>query len=508
MDTKPTVSQTLALLLSLLCTACVGALAVSSFVLTGWFPGDYSEIVYYTYNTAPLCLAALALVVVLIFLCERRAIHLPSSAVLSRYLFCFSIGFGAFWVLIMRTTPSADSAVVKQAAESLWQGDYTLFGSLYYMEQHPYQVGLCLFEALFFKVVGFENVIAFQLLNLLCAVAALWFLCKIAQLIFANEIIHKCCILCCFFAVPLLLNTTVVYGNLISYPLNFAALYFVLRAVKEGGIKYYALCAVCIALAKILKPTSLIFLIAIVLFLAVRALLEKNWRFLLAALCIYAVCSAANEGVLLLGEAITGGNLHAGQPMISWFAMGLQESPLGFGWYNEYVDSQYVIYQGDAAAITASALVSLQENILNFLRSPGYTLRFFGFKIFSQWCEPSFGGFWNSNYNVSTNFPEIRSMLLYGQWHVYIALLLDAMQFLVYSFAVFGLWARRKAWTLAQLVPALAMMGGFAYSILFEAKSFYVLPYYLLLFPYAAVGVYTLHILIAKRAASLPKKQI
>lgn len=62
------------------------------------------------------------------------------------------------------------------------------------------------------------------------------------------------------------------------------------------------------------------------------------------------------------------------------------------------------------------------------------------------------------------------------------------------------------------LLPAVAFLGGFLFHIAWEAKSEYVLPYFLMLFPYSVRGVsllfYRIDSLIQKKRAFGGKRTI
>lgn len=66
---------------------------------------------------------------------------------------------------------------------------------------------------------------------------------------------------------------------------------------------------------------------------------------------------------------------------------------------------------------------------------------------------------------------------------------MNAFQSLITLSGAVGLWRLRRRGTLLHLPLALTIFGGGLYHMLFEAKSMYILPYYVMLFPYAAYGL-------------------
>ena len=51
---------------------------------------------------------------------------------------------------------------------------------------------------------------------------------------------------------------------------------------------------------------------------------------------------------------------------------------------------------------------------------------------------------------------------------------------------------------MSDCLPAITILGGFLFSIIWEAKSRYVLPYYVLMIVYAAYGIYCIHQMVER----------
>lgn len=62
----------------------------------------------------------------------------------------------------------------------------------------------------------------------------------------------------------------------------------------------------------------------------------------------------------------------------------------------------------------------------------------------------------------------------------------DSIQALIYISSFILIIKLRKNLSMKQLLPAIIMMGGLLFHAFWEAKSLYVLPYFMLLIPYAA----------------------
>ena len=77
--------------------------------------------------------------------------------------------------------------------------------------------------------------------------------------------------------------------------------------------------------------------------------------------------------------------------------------------------------------------------------------------------------------------------------------MMDKIQLFVYISTLAGLirmWRKRDL--LRALLP-LIWLGGLSYHLLFEAKSQYAMPYFVLMMPIAAYGLFTLYRRVALR---------
>lgn len=79
---------------------------------------------------------------------------------------------------------------------------------------------------------------------------------------------------------------------------------------------------------------------------------------------------------------------------------------------------------------------------------------------------------------------------------------MNIYQLLVYGAVLFLLSVKRKEWRqIDRYILLVGIFGGFLFSILWEAKTRYVFPYFLMVLPYAAVGINAAGIRIRNRVA-------
>lgn len=474
------------------CTAlCFTLLALCSLVVTAYFPGDYTEIPFLSVGAMPwVAIGCGAACTAGVWAGKRLTCRLsPRTWKLAASLLVFVLS--AVWAWYNGAAPEADRVMVCTGAQNLLQGDYSLLRPLAYYSQFPYQLGTTLWAALLAGIFGTgHHFFAFECFNALFAALLTWFLLDITQLLTQSRAALATGALLCVAFFPSALLSTFIYGTLASAAFSAGAVVCAMHAVRSGAWRRYLAAGFLMALAMLAKPNSAVFLVGLCLLYLLAAICRRRLRPLAGLAIAVFLCLAASEALLLIMEHFSGYELHNGEPFTAWIAMGLQEGPLGPGWFNQYNDILYVIHQGDAAAITAEAVEMIKARCLAFLQNPLYAVHFFGRKTLTQWCEPTYAVFWTSRSALLEELaPAALRMWYAGPAHhaaVYVA---DVVQALVYLGAAGALWLHRRKWGVEELIPAVIVFGGFVFHTFWEAKSLYVWSYAVLMIPYAAVGL-------------------
>ncbi len=473
---------------------CFTFLALCSLVITAYFPGDYTEIPFLSIRAMPwVALGCGVSCVAGVWAVKRLASLSPRTIKFIASLFVFALS--VVWAWYNGAAPEADRAMVCTGAENLLQGDYSLLRPLAYYSQFPYQLGTTLWAAFLAGVFGTgHHFFAFECFNALFAALMTWFLLDIVQLLTESRASLAAGAFLCAACFPSALFSTFIYGTLASAAFSVGAVACAMHAVRSEAWGRYIAAACLMALAMLAKPNSAVFLVGLCLLYLFSSLRRKKLRPLAAMILTILICLAASEILLIIMEQLSGYDLHNGEPFTAWIAMGLQEGPLGPGWFNQYNDILYVVHQGNASAITAEAVEMIKARCLTFLQSPSYAVHFFGLKTLTQWCEPTYAVFWTSRSALLEELaPAAVRMWYAGVAHdaaVYVA---DVVQALVYLGAAGALWLRRRKWGVEELIPAVIVFGGFVFHTFWEAKSLYVWSYAILMIPYAAVGLPALY---------------
>lgn len=414
------------------------------------------------------------------------------------WLFAFGTAFIATTKL--RSPVFSDSFLVTYGAQRAALGDFAILEESYFY-RFPFQLGYVLYSEILIRVFNFlfrgvpegYAVLALQELNLFWLMAEYHALIEITKLMFRDVRIHKLLILLLFVCLPPVFTITFLYGNIPAFSCGSLAIWMFLHYMKKGGLRYALLCPVFLTLAVTLKLNLLIVCVAIGIIWLLR-LLKKRTResllcFLLTAVCVLTLPSVPQK----IYERRVGVRYGDGIPMIAWMAMGFSEGHAAPGWYREDCTVTAFERSGhDSAATAENARRVLAERLDYFRKNPAAAFRFFSQKLRSQWNEPSYGSLWiNQVFPSYSEKGALYRLLCVSGARVVLAAM-DKLQQFVYLGILAGilrLWQKKDL--LRCLLP-LILLGGLSYHLLFEAKSQYAMPYYVLIMPVAAHGLFTL----------------
>ena len=407
---------------------------------------------------------------------------------------CAHAAFACAWVLSVRSQPLSDAQELLSAAQALAQGDDAFLQSpTAYLRIFPYQLGYtALLEALV-RLFGGGAVLAAQLVNALALCAILCALYTLTGRLFGREA-QACVLLLGAGCVQPALMCTFVYGNLVGTAFLLVGIERMTAFLHTGRRAPFAAGVACLALAVVLKYNGLIGALAMAITLSLRALRTGRGRRLaawLAAALVLVAPIGAQRGVTALYGLRTGADFRGGQPMILWMAMGLHEQfSRASGWYDGYSYYTYVENGADAQVATQEGVQDIIDSLYGYVHAPSRFLHFLPDKLLSQWIEPTFQSIWVSRITHHEGGALPWAQALYdGGAGLALEGWMNVLQTLVYLCAALGLLRLSRGGGLLHLPLALTVFGGGLYHMLFEAKALYILPYFLMLLPYAAYGL-------------------
>ena len=189
-------------------------------------------------------------------------------------------------------------------------------------------------------------------------------------------------------------------------------------------------------------------------------------------------------------EQMSGIEIDKGNSKWAHVAMGLQESDMAPGWYNCYNENLFIAKNYDTEETAREALSSIKASLRNFASHPSYAWEFFHKKLASEWNNPTFECFHIQNSrNTSLELSgfilstindggKVNILLIYG---------LDILQS-VLLFGILMYFLHTKDTDGRLLIWAILFIGAFLFWMFWEAKSRYVAPYFMFLFPYSFMG--------------------
>lgn len=428
---------------------------------------------------------------------KRVAVRIQERVM--RVFVAFSVlwmgGWGYWWISVVDRKPEGDQAFVYGAATYFSEGNYVFLRPRGYCGLCPHQLPLIAMIELLYLVVGLHNYFACQVLCTLLAAGSVWLGYRLLWEMTQNcgaVILYSIVMLGCL---PLIFYTGWVYGDVPSIFFTMFAAWSLLRYERTGHVRWLAGLVLAMTFALLVRLHSAVFLIALCLVGAVYILRKKDLKLLTALVLSVILPIIAYQGVFKMYE-IRSGMPHAkGMPSISYISMGMQDIDGKCGWYTTYCVDVFKMVGCDPALAAEISRQDIHDRLEEFRADPAYAWRFYRDKVLSQWNEPLYQSLYFGN-KFHTPLKEAQAAFIERlklEAFDNLLLICDRMQFVIYvgTFFYFVLAVRKKS-NILQHLMAVALIGGFLFSIIWEAKARYIMPYYVTMFPIAVKGYWEL----------------
>lgn len=403
------------------------------------------------------------------------------------------LGLGIVLVYLVKTgqsIPLGDQAIVYQAVIEFSDGNYAMMEPGKYLDYYPQQYGMIFILDSLFHLFGKMDIIYFQYLNVPFLMLAVYFGWLLTKELFHNNRAELYYQLLVLFFFPLYLYVYFAYGEVISIGAGTLCLWAVLRFCSTRKARY-GITAVCaMTLAVFIRKNSLVLLVAICIILVFQAVLQKKPKLLIPLILMAVLPQLCSSGVKTYYEQRSGYEIGKGIPAVMWILMGTQQSEEGYGVYN---GNSVLIYNGPAGndpdRCAEIGLTEIKGQLEDFAENPAYAFEFYRNKLINQWNDPVYSVFIMTRALVETADP-IMLDAYFGELHHKLEDFLNRYHFIMYfCFGVCSLWLLRQKSDISKCLPFVAVIGGFLFSILWEAKPRYVIPYVFLMLPAAAMGI-------------------
>ncbi len=484
-------------------------LVICSLADTWYMMPQGEEISLRKWDSIPANLAAAALCVSLFFGAVRleekfaeKSLKIFSEAA-AAFTALWIFGASLWWIFSSERLPVGDQAFIYGGASYFSQGDYSFLRRGGYCHIYPYQLGLISLVELLYHVASPFSYRPLQVINALAA----------AGIVYTGyRLVREWCdgflagVMYCLLAglcLPLVFYTPWVYGDLVSIFLGLLAALFLCRYERKKKVRDLVGLAFSLTLAQLVRQTTAILYIALCLVVLVHISQKRDRRLLMAAAVSILLSLSLFSAVYRMYEYRSGEESSKGIPVEVTLAMGLQESRQGCGWDNNYQKEVYNRALSDYDKMKEIGRADLEKELGYLAKNPVYAARFYAKKILSQWNAPLYQSlFFTADYR--TGQPPGEGSLAESVTERYfwdVLNVCDRVQFVVYLGMLFWfLLAVKKDRGMLRHFLAAAVAGGFCFSLLWEAKTRYILPYYLFMFPCAAAGYWEFGLQLAHRS--------
>lgn len=410
--------------------------------------------------------------------------------------------FNIIWTILVNPKVIADSVHVCNLGQAIYRGNveeilptltYSGIPLSQYMQAYHQQISLAFIFSIFFRIINFDIMEILRVLNIigniLIVIALYKINCQLTKKYETNKVLLLALILT-FISLPMLL--TYIYGDIPSLALCLFSVYFIMRYAETKKLVYPIFATIFIMIAYMMRMNSIIFIIATVIYLLMNLFKEisiKTWKervLQMSIIALYIVVSIM-PAELVKDYYLSKYNLDKNKsyPSVSYFLMAMEEGERGNGWYNEEIGGPALI---ELENVKEEYTERIKQRLKYFSENIGYTLDFYTMKIASMWTENTYSAVRNNNLEYYSFEECIEPLTFYQK-----ALLLTTC---LCSFIV--LIQNRKNLSIDIILLITIFIGGFAFHILWEAKSRYIIPYIVVLIPIASISIRNNCIILSK----------
>ncbi len=397
---------------------------------------------------------------------------------------------GYYWLFASKTSPQADQMYLCQYASAFNHGDFTALERGGYIARYPQQLGMITLLRGIFIIFGDMNYLPFQCLVAACVPLLVLSGGQIVRYLSDNnaqaEVYYLLFILCCF---PMYAYIPFVYGDLLSTILCLFGTWMYLSCIRQFSLARLVLCGCSIGIAVLLRQNCLIFVIALTIVMLIKLLFHHTRKHLIMIIALLAGCGIMQFAVWGLYHDVRSQDASA-IPSLLYITMGLNDDYQRAGWHNQYEYDTFDAFDDNVALAKEKGYEDLKMYLNIYRDDPDYMIDFFVRKMNSQWNAPMYQSLAANNLVTGAQWPLAKEIYSYGKLTKIVESGMKIFQMLLYGSILFLLILRRKEYVhIEKYLLLIAVFGGFLFSLMWEAKTRYVLPFLFLQIPYMAMGI-------------------
>lgn len=437
------------------------------------------------------------------------------SSMKLKHVIMISIAFTAIiaftWLTLSGYRDRGDSESLMKIGFDIIRNDYHDENYIY-LQRYPYQSGVLIIMLPF--IMLFQNMklngvyLMMSYANIILMIITMLNLIFIAKRLNGEKTAKWTALILMMF-IPLPLSMVQVYGNIMSLPLITGMILLAISINDNKTFKPFMMRILSILILAIItgfiKPNNMIIGIALtisfILYACIHHVQLKKTIILIIAGVLIIPCMMAGKAIAVNSmEMISGIKFEQSeaQPMRNFIAMGLNDgSDHGKGFYYQKAGYAWT----DAKTINRNANGILSRQINKLTTNPLYAINFFSVKIAQTWAEPTFSYQVRVGNSIFLNVGKNKELqgkmqLTAGEkivtssaFMVSARTIADAACIIISIMALIGLPIAKRKHDIMAALPALCILGGFIFHVFWETQPEYAYTYFLLLIPYAGIGL-------------------
>lgn len=457
----------------------------------------YDENIYFSKISILWSLAEIILAIIILSFIGKLSKWLDSPLRKNIFLgiICLiSALISIYWVSAAQAAPWADQERIVNHAMEFNSQNYESLQAGNYLALCPHQLGIVTFLRIIFVFFGAGNHIAFQYFTAATIPLMIFAGCMIVRILSSQNI--KAELFYLLFAVtciPMYIYTPFVYGDLCSVSFSLLAVWGLLSCLQHFSWWKVAGIGLSLGFSIQMRSNLFILMIAMLIVIFVKFFQTKSRHTLCLAIGLIV-------GVLAFQFLIKG--IYASHrdpnaeaiPAYLYVLMGLNDDCQRPGWYNGYHANTFAEYGYHEILVREKARQDLHSYIVTFHNDHSYMFDFFTRKMNAQWNAPMYQCL-SMNHDIQRSHSSLVLNIYleyYGRLRRTIEAYAKLYQLLLYSsilcLLVF-LFKKKNLPDISYYTLLIAVLGGFLFSLIWEAKTRYILPYLLMMLPYMAIGL-------------------
>lgn len=416
-------------------------------------------------------------------------------------------GVSIVWAMVHPYIPEHDQLQVVIDAMDFLEGNYTDLKG--YLEIFPYQIGLVFLYKIVFAIC--PDMEAVYYLHSLWVMVIVYFTYAVTEETFENSRASLFSIIGAISFIPMYFYVNYAYGDLGMAACGVLGVWFLVKFCKNSKIGYGLGLLLTMILGYMTRTNVLIIMLAMCIVLVVYGVKRSDWKTLVISILVLLLPLMTQKEMLNYYEQKADVKMLKGSPAVLSIAMGMQDTYEGPGYYNAYNLTVYVNADKDADAAADIGKKYILDRIAEMGQDLKYTRDFYQVKIWQQWNEPSFGGEVSTKSFTGEPHPIIEN-IYYGKMQEMLRVFRDYYIFILYAGAFVALlgkvFCKKNTDDIWKNIILVILIGGFLFSLLWESKSRYVMPYVVMLIPYGAYGLYQIQYVVAQVIQQMRRKTL